>query len=305
MSQRKLALKINVDTLRGARVGVPHLIELLQKHQAQATFFFALGKDNTGLAPRPKLPRGQKGISRRERYGFSGLLYGSWIPAPDLGKHCAHLLRAVHEAGFDSAIHSWDRVLWQKQLANADKATNEWVEVEMAKAAKRYESILGQRPVAHAASGWQMNRHALRLTQRLGLSYSTDTRGTGPFLPVVDGEAVGCPQLPTTLPTTDELIGYDGISEETVADRLLALTHDAPAAGHLFTAHAELEGGKLLGQFDKLLEGWKAQGYELISCRQMAADLDKQELPRCQVIHSEVPGRSGHLLIQGPEFLAA
>jgi len=308
MSLRKLALKINVDTLRGARVGVPHLIELLQKHGAQATFFFALGKDNTGLAPRHKLPRspkGQKGITRRERYGFAGTLYGSWLPAPDLGKHSAHLLRAVHEAGFDTAIHSWDRVLWQKQLVQADKATNEWVEVEMAKAAKRYETILGQRPTAHGAAGWQMNRHALRLTQRLGLSYASDTRGTSPFLPVVEGEAVTCPQLPTTLPTMDELVGQNGITDETVADRLLALTHDAPAAGHLFTAHAELEGGKLLAQFDKLLEGWKAQGYELISCRQLAEGLDKGALPRCQVIHNEVPGRAGALLVQGPEFLAA
>lgn len=300
MSQPKLALKINVDTLRGARVGVPRLVEALQKYGAQATFFFSLGKDNTGYVPPRTTPAGQKSFSRLERYGFTSLLYGAWIPAPEIGRRAAHIMRAVHEAGFETGIQSWDRVMWQKKLAQAD---NEWVEVEMAKAAKRYEDILGQRPAAGAASGWQTTRHALRLTQRLGLAYASDTRGTGPYLPVIEGELVNCPQLPTTLPTAEEMVGRDGITAETYADRLLALTHDAPDNGHVFTLHAELEGMKLLPEFERLLAGWKEQGYELVACRQMVDALDRDMLPRCQVTRGEVPGRAGQLMQQGPEFL--
>jgi undecaprenyl phosphate-alpha-L-ara4FN deformylase len=53
-----------------------------------------------------------------------------------------------------------------------------------------------------------MNRHALRLTQRLGFCYASDCRGKFPFIPVIDGEIVLCPQLPTTLPTLDELLAH-------------------------------------------------------------------------------------------------
>jgi undecaprenyl phosphate-alpha-L-ara4FN deformylase len=149
-----------------------------------------------------------------------------------------------------------------------------------------------------------MNPHALRLTQRLGFSYSSDCRGRHPFIPVWNAEIVNCPQLPTTLPTLDELIGVDGIDEHNVHERLLALTREAPANGHVFTLHAELEGMKLLPVFEKLLLGWQAQGYKLTTLRDLAASLDPYYLPRHEILWGGVPGRSGELLVQGAEFLS-
>ena len=151
---------------------------------------------------------------------------------------------------------------------------------------------------------WQTNVHALRLTQRLGFAYSSDSRGHCPFVPVVRGEIIACTQLPTTLPTLDELIGMDGLTTATVGRHLLAATADAPPLGHVYTLHAELEGGKLCGVFEELLAGWKAQGYRLVSLRELNAGLDTARLPRNELVMGEVPGRSGELAVQGGEFLA-
>ena len=76
----------------------------------------------------------------------------------------------------------------------------------MRRAAAHYEKLFGEAPKAHAAAGWQMNRHALRLMQRFGFEYSSDTRGTPPYIPTWQAEIIACPQLPTTLPTLDELM---------------------------------------------------------------------------------------------------
>ncbi len=301
----KLALKIDVDTYRGTLIGVPRLLESLRKHSANATFLFSLGPDHTGRAiKRAFRPGFMKKVSRTsvlEHYGLLTLMYGTFLPGPDIGRRCADLMRSVRDAGFETGIHTWDHVRWQDGVETADGV---WTEREMQRAIDRYTEIFGVAPKTHGAAGWQMNAHALRLTQRLGFDYCSDGRGSHPFIPVQKAEVVFCTQLPTTLPTLDELIGCDGITADNVHEHLLKRTATAPANGHVYTLHAELEGRKLAPVFERLLEGWRAQGYELVSLRQLFESLAASRLPRHEMLRGEIPGRSGTLMMQGPEFLA-
>ena len=301
----KLALKVDVDTYRGTRKGVPRLVDILKRHGAGATFFFSLGPDHTGRAIKRAFRSGFIGkVSRTSvlsNYGLFTLLYGTLLPGPDIGRRCANVIRSVRDADFEVGIHAWDHVKWQDGIA---RAGDRWTERQMRLARGRFEEILGEPARAHAAAGWQTNLHALRLTQRLGFDYCSDTRGSCPFIPVWRAEIVACPQLPTTLPTVDELIGTNGLTAKNVAEHLLGLTRERPAAGHVYTLHAELEGGKLAGAFEAMLAGWKSQGYELVSLRALAESLDLKSLPRNEIALGSVPGRSGSLALQGKEFLS-
>lgn len=298
---QNLALKIDVDTYRGTREGVPRLMEALQRHGAQASFFFSLGPDHTGRAiKRVFRPGFMKKVSRTsvvEHYGIKTLLYGTLLPGPHIGRRCAGIMRSVRDAGFEVGVHCYDHIRWQDHVAGEDV---DWTRRELERAANAFFDVFDEMPTAHAAAGWQTNRYALRLLQRMDFLYSSDTRGTHPFLPVWQGELINCPQLPTTLPTLDELINRDGITPENVAQHLLNLTAVAPPAGHVFTLHAELEGGKFLPAFESLLAGWKAQGYALVSMRQYLGDLPAT-LPCHEVSMGEIEGRSGTLALQAGE----
>ena len=298
----KLALKIDVDTYRGTREGVPRLVELLGKHGAGATFLFSLGPDHTGRAIKRVFRPGFLGKVGRtsvlSHYGIRTLLYGTLLPGPDIGRRCAPILRSVRDAGFEVGVHTWDHVKWQDGVGCADEA---WTDFQMALARNRFLEVFGEDPRVHGAAGWQMNVHAWRRTQRYGFDYCSDTRGTHPFVPVCRAEIVACPQLPTTLPTLDELIGLDGVTEANVSEAILERTRQA--RDHVFTLHAELEGMKLAPAFERLLEGWKSQGYDLVALRELRASLDPASLPLHTVLEGEIPGRSGTLALQGPAFL--
>ncbi len=301
----KIALKIDVDTYRGTREGVPRLMDALKRHNAGATFLFSLGPDHTGRAiKRAFRPGFMKKVSRTsvlEHYGIVTLLYGTLLPGPDIGVRCADILRSVRDAGFETGIHTWDHVKWQDGVAQADA---KWTAQQMEIACDRYANVFGERAHVHGAAGWQMNRHSYRLTQQLGFEYCSDTRGSCPFIPIINGEIIACPQLPTTLPTLDELIGVDDITVDNVADHILRLSADNRPTGHVYTLHAELEGMKLLPVFEQLLEGWHAAGHELVSLRDYCGTLKEGALPRHVVEAAEIPGRSGTLSVQEGEFLA-
>jgi peptidoglycan/xylan/chitin deacetylase (PgdA/CDA1 family) len=210
-------------------------------------------------------------------------------------------MRTVRDEGYDVGIHTYDHVEWQDRVGSAGAA---WTEREMRRACDRFQEIFGEPARVHGAAGWQMNVHAYRLVERLGFRYCSDTRGTRPFRPVYNGEIFSCPQLPTTLPTLDELIGMDGVTAGNVARRLLELTEKPLLSGHVYTLHAELEGNRLAAAFRELLGGWRAQGYTLVSLRGYSDGLDATPLPRHVVTVGTVSGRSGTVALQGKEFLS-
>jgi peptidoglycan/xylan/chitin deacetylase (PgdA/CDA1 family) len=300
----KLALKVDVDTLRGTREGVPRLLELLARHKLTATFLFSLGPDHTGRAIRRVVRKGFVGKVRRtsvvRHYGVRTLLYGTLLPAPDIGRRARDIMRRVRGEGHETGIHCWDHIRWQDGVATADAA---WTRREMERACDRYVDVFKEAPPTHGAAGWQMNAHALRLTQELGFAYCSDGRGRSPHLPVWRGELIRCPQFPTTLPTLDELIGTGTIGEENVAAHLLERTREPSPDGHVFTLHAELEGARLAGVLDQLLTGWKAQGWTLCPVHAMRDDVEPLSLPRCETAPAAIEGRSGTVLMQGDEFL--
>ena len=301
----KIALKVDVDTLLGTQVGTPNLAKLFAELGIQATFLFSLGPDHTGWAlKRIFRPGFLKKVSRTsvvEHYGIKTLLYGVLLPAPDIGKTAAHEMRAVDQGGHETGIHTWDHVYWQDHVYQRDAA---WTRLQMQKAYDRFCEIFKHPPLTHGAAGWQMNEAALKQLDDWGMQYASDGRSAPNLAPYrIQFNSVRSKhvQYPTTLPTFDELIGVDGRDALGAAKVILELTQSNPN-DQVFTLHAELEGQKLLPAFKALLQGWLAQGHELVTMGQLhrswlaTGQLDKIATEPLQ--YGSIANRSGELMIQ-------
>lgn len=293
----RIALKVDVDTLRGTREGVPRLIRMLESRRVLATFLFSVGPDHTGWALRRVFRRGfLSKVSRTSvvrHYGLRTLAYGVLLPGPDIGRRAAEPMRDCRDAGHECGLHTWDHVYWQDNVRGRGET---WTQSQMQRGRERFIEIFDAPPATHGAAGWQTNAHAWAQIDDWSMPYASDGRGRAPYRPVIDGHVCSHIQIPTTLATFDELIGVDGIDETNVDRALLAITDTAD--DQVFTLHAELEGALLAPAFERLIDGWLAQGHELVPLAAIARGLDGVELPHRPLAWGTVPGRSGELIVE-------
>ena len=304
LEDTRIGLKVDVDTLRGTREGVPRLAALFKKHGIDATFYFSVGPDHTGRAMRRVFRKGfAKKVARTsvlKHYGWKTLMYGVLLPGPDIGRQAGEVMRRVHEAGLEVGLHTYDHVRWQDYVAGASAA---WTRIEFERGIEAFERVFGFAPQSHAAAGWQINDYALELEQEFGLLYASDTRGGPPFFPVLGRRISRCPQIPTTLPTFDELLGADGVDESNIAEAVFRLSQTVasdPTEQRLqvFTLHAELEGMLLLEAFEALLVKWREAGATMTRMAAIREQAIERQLPPRAVTMGEVAGRSGLLAVQ-------
>jgi undecaprenyl phosphate-alpha-L-ara4FN deformylase len=269
----RIGLRISVATARGAARAVPRLVELLARHGAAATFYFNLGPD------------------RLHRY----------LPGRDIGDRAAGAVAMAREAGCEVGLYGWDPVRWTQRMRPDDAP---WIQSALGQACATFERLAGEPPRTHAAPGWQTNREVLRLTQRLGFHYAADTRGRLPYMPVCEAELALCPQLPTTLPTLEELVDGGDAPPETAHESVLEATTGEDGASHVFALRAELGATTLAVAFERLLEAWRARGCEIVALRTLFESLELARLPRHLVQPHEIAAHAGTCAAQGPPFLA-
>ena len=116
-------------------------------------------------------------------------------------------------------------------------------------------------------------------------------------MPEVGGKSLTQPQIPVTLPTYDEIIGQDGITNENFNEHILSLIR--PDHLNVLTIHAEVEGIVCRDLFDDFLAKAAACGIETVPC---AALLDSgTDLPPDRLVPRVQPGREGWVAFQYSE----
>jgi undecaprenyl phosphate-alpha-L-ara4FN deformylase len=294
----KAGLRIDVDTLRGTRLGVPSLVAELAQHNIRATFFFSVGPDNMGRhllrLMRPAFFIKMLRSNAPNLYGWDIIFKGTLGPGPLIGQRAGTVIRAAADAGHEIGLHCWDHHHWQTKIEtmNRDEIIQE---MELGRAA--LEKICGRPIDCAAAPGWRLTDAALSAREAFSFRYLSDCRGSTIFYPVADGRVLDTPQIPVTMPTYDELIGTPGVSQETYNSCLLDLFK--PGELNVLTIHAEAEGIGCRSMFAEFLEGAEKRHITFLP---LGDFLDTAPIStKSAIVRGGVPGREGWVACQEEE----
>ena len=288
------ALKVDVDTLRGYLEGMPPMLEVLAKYGVKASFFFSFGPDNSGKAIYRIF---RKGFLRKmlrtkapSTYGLKTMMYGTLLPAPLIAEKNPQIMTDTFKEGHECGIHAWDHVKWQDRLPRLSRKE---ITEELTRAKNLFKSILGEEPRSFAAPGWQITPDALAVLDSCCFDYMSNTRGAFPFLPVIKGQSFQTPEIPSTLPTMDEILGANGIDDNTIVPYYLSLLKEGL---NVHTVHTEMEGKSKINQFAALIRGVLDRGYRIIPLSHVTSLL--KNVPRSEIVSWILPGRAGTLALQ-------
>jgi undecaprenyl phosphate-alpha-L-ara4FN deformylase len=290
-----VGLRIDVDTLRGTRYGIPNLLRLLGEYGIVASFFFSVGPDNMGRhlwrLIRPSFLLKMLRSKAPSLYGWDILFKGTLWPGPVISKKTGSIIHSSSEAGHEIGIHAWDHRAWQVHI---DHMGYNEVRLSLKMGLDRLTEIIGHIPVASAAPGWRCSDNALAAKSEIPFTYNSDCRGEDVFYPVISGKSLSQPQIPTTLPTYDEVIGQDGITDINYNEYVMTLID--PGRLNILTIHAEVEGIARLSLFDKFLKMAGSKGISFVPLGVfLTEDLDIISAPITKKI---IKGREGWVSCQ-------
>ncbi len=299
----RLALKVDVDTYAGTLEGVPRLLDLFAREGVRATFLFSLGPDSTGKAVKRVFRRGfVKKVLRASpaaSYGIRTMLYGTLLPSPDVGAKPAATarMREADAAGHECGVHAWDHVDWHDRLPSMSR---DEVTAVVARAHERFAAVFGRPATLSGAPGWTATALSVEVQEARGVTVTSDTRGGAPFHPLrTDGTPSAVLELPTTLPTLDELLALDefggsAAARERTVPRIVV---EATRAGglHVHSIHTEIEGGKALHPlFARQLRALKEAGAVFLTLGEAAEEARRSGLPvpSRPLAFTTLPGRA-------------
>lgn len=259
-------LRVDIDTGKGLKKGVPPLLTLLDKYNIPGSFYIPTGGESNIL----DILRYRGGPSfnqpHKEKLTFREKLRTVLTPK-NFAKENSSILRNViknHELG----VHGHKHRHWTRGLEELD------VEKELRKMIDTYKSLFGDAPDTFASPGFRTDERVLQALDKHGFKAASDLPGQKPFHPEIDGNKARHVQVPITVREGSmppiEAWRVKGLDDETIIERFTKEIEEKPLVSTYI--HPSYEATKEQRILEKLLSLVEEKGCDAKTIGSLAAD---------------------------------
>lgn len=167
------SLRIDIESDKGLKEGVPKILYLLRKHHIKASFYVTMGGESSLfelLFYRKKL-NGERGI---KIFSNVEILRMALFPRDFVSKN-KEILRKIVEDGHELGIHGWKHRRWTRGLERIN------IGRDINKAKVKYMHIFGKKPESFCSPAFKINNKVIHELDRQGFRVISDIGGNNPF----------------------------------------------------------------------------------------------------------------------------
>lgn len=166
------SLRIDLESDKGIREGVPKILRVLKKYNVKASFYVTMGGESNIfelLRYRKKLP----GVRKVSVFSKKEILRMALLPRDFVLKNRAFLQRILAD-GHELGIHGWKHREWTRGLEKIN------VRKAVRKAVRKYAKLFGMKPRSFCAPAFRTNKKVVEVLSSKGIRVVSDFSGSAP-----------------------------------------------------------------------------------------------------------------------------
>ncbi|HKZ33976.1 MAG TPA: polysaccharide deacetylase family protein [Candidatus Nanoarchaeia archaeon] len=172
--KKTFTLRVDLESDKGIKEGLPKLLDLLKRYDLKASFYLVMGGESNIweiLKYRKKMAsadeRKIKVWTLKEKARMA-------LFPKDFVKSNKNILQRILEEGHELGLHGWKHREWTRGLERIN------IERTIDKAINRYIGLFGKKPISFAAPGFNINNKILEILKRKGIKFISDFSGDSP-----------------------------------------------------------------------------------------------------------------------------
>ena len=171
---KTFTLRIDLESDKGIKEGVPKLLDLLKKYNIKTSFYLSMGGESNVLEVLKYRNKLKSSSERKIKlWSLKDKLRMGFFPK-DFVKENKKILKRILNEGHELGLHGWKHREWTRGLKKINLKNT------ISKSIKKYKSIFNETSISFACPGFNVNNKVLEVLEKNNIKFISDFSGNKP-----------------------------------------------------------------------------------------------------------------------------